>query len=132
MATKTVTYKHLIAGSVIHFQEPKAHKDADPNPLKLITFAGKKGGLGYYETSDPVEILHLDKLAQNPQVQIERVEGNVDVALATPVETLNKAQPPEIAQAVQEVQEQAAHAADPAVIAAQESLAAKIAAAKGM
>lgn len=122
----SVTYKHLIAGSVFHYQKRRESKDDDPHPVKTITFAGKKGGLGYYETSDPGEIAELDKLAKNPQVQLERVEGTVDVALAAPTETISKEQPPEIQQAVQEVQEQAAKTADPKLVSAQENLAAVI------
>jgi hypothetical protein len=120
---KPVTFKHLIAGSVFYYQAPKAHKDADPNPVKTLTFVGKKGGIGYYETSDPGEIEELTKLANNPQVQVERVEGSVDVALETPVESISKPVPEEVTQAVTEVQTQAARAEDPAVVAAQSNLA---------
>lgn len=119
-----VTYKHLIAGSVYHYQKKMANKDSNPEPVKTITFSGKKGGIGYYFTSDSDEIAELDKLAKNPQVQIERVDGDIDVALETPVDTIAKPIPTEVTQATAEVLEQSAHASDPKLIAAQEGLAA--------
>lgn len=118
-----VTYKHLIAGSVIHYQKKMASKDSNPEPVETLIFAGKKGGIGYYFTSDPDKIAQLDLLAKNPQVQIERVDGDIDVALDTPVETISKPVPVEVTQATAEVQEQSAHASDPKLIAAQENLA---------
>lgn len=128
--SQTVTYKHLVAGSVIHYQKKRANKDDDAEPVKTITFHGKHGGVGVYSTSDPGEIAELDKVAKNPQVQVERVEGDIDVALAPQVLTIEKAQPEEIKTVVDELQASAARSESPAVISAQEKLGALIAANK--
>lgn len=123
LAKDTVTFKHQIAGSVIHYQKKKAHKDADAEPVKTLLFAGKRGGLGYYSTDDAGEIEALTALAKNPQVQLERVEGSIDVALEAPVEVISKPIDPAITQATSDVQNDAARNADPKVIAAQDGLA---------
>lgn len=127
----TVTYKHLVAGSVFHYQKRKANKDADNEPVKTITFSGKKGEIGYYSTSDADEIAQLDALANNPQVQLERVAGDIDVALKTPAAIVSKVQQEEVAQVVTEVQESAVHGTDPNVISAQDRLGKLLAATKG-
>lgn len=133
MSPSDVTYKHLIAGSTFHFQAPKQHKDDLPNPVKTIQFLGKPGGIGYYSTSDAAEIAELDKIARNPQVQIERVAATLDTVLAaaTPeTDVIHKAQDPAVAAAAAEVTQQAAAASDPKTIAAAANLASMIAASK--
>lgn len=127
MSQEKVTYKHLIAGSVVHFQKKRANKDADAEPIRTLTFHGKKGGVGFYTTSDADEIAELDKLAANPQVQIERDTAEIPEAAA---HVMTKAAPAEIIQAVVEVQERAAVVASPEATAAAEKLAGIIAASK--
>lgn len=133
LSPNAVTYRHLIAGSVMHLQVPKAHKDDMPNPVKTITFHGKKGGIGFYSTDDAEEIKQLDAVANNPQTQLEKVAAPLDVVVAAAEETatINKPGDPAIQQAVAEVTQQAVTASDPAVISAQAKLADMIAASKG-
>lgn len=120
----TVTFKHLVAGSVFHYQKRKAHKDADNEPVETLTFHGKKGGVGFYSTNDTDKIEQLTKLSQNPQVQIERIDVELTEALDAPeASILHKPVDPAITQATEEVQNDAARNADPKVIAAQEALA---------
>lgn len=121
-----VTFRHLVAGSVFHYQKKKAHKDDTNEPVKTITFAGAKGQLGYYTTDIEDEVAELRKLARNPQVQIE--EETTAQAAAVPV--ITKELPPEVTMPAAEVQAQAVHASDPAVVSAQENLAKVLAATK--
>ena len=112
-----VTFKHMIAGSVFHYQKKKAGRDADAEPVKTITFAGPKGGVGIYTTDVQDEIDELRKLARNPQVQIE------EETTAETANVITKPAAPEVAIPSSEVMDQAASASDPKTVAAQENLA---------
>lgn len=127
-----VTFKHLTAGSVVHYQEPKASKDDSPNPVETITFHGKRGGPGFYSTRDPKKIEMLMKIAINPQTQLEVVEAPLADVLSSPeAEVVHKPLDPAITQAATEVQQRAEVAVSPAVVALQAKLGATIAAANG-
>lgn len=108
-----VTFKHLVAGST--FITAKG---------KVCRFLGKPGLPGTYETSDTEEIAELDILAASPTVQIERVaEEEAQAAMKKPVD-------PAIELAAKDAAKPAEAAANPTVVAAQQNLAATIAAAK--
>lgn len=126
----TVTYRHLIAGSVVHFQKRVPDAKDNPQPVKTLTFGGPKGGSGFYETPDADEIAFLDALANNPQVQVFRVEAPLEKA----IDELSKAptvkQDLAAEQVVQEIQDRAGAVVDPQVSAAHNNLATLIASAK--
>lgn len=125
MTTQAVTFCHQIANSTCYLQEPGGSKDA-PNPVVTATFSGKPGAAGFFQTDVPWQISELDKLAKNPQVQVTRVDATLETA--TDASTPAKAPDPAIQQARREVTEQAATAADPKVVAAQDNLAQLLAA----
>lgn len=116
MATPTtVTFKHLVAGSTYITKKGKT-----------CQFAGRKGALGYYSTSDAAEIAELEELAALPNVQIER---QADSAVPVPAEqdTISKKPDPTIAKAAEDAAAPAALDADPQVNDARNKLAAVIA-----
>ena len=79
MTTK-VTFCHQIANSTCHLQKPGGSKDS-PNPVITATFSGKPGASGFFETDLPWQIAELDKLAKNPQVQITRIDAELEEAV---------------------------------------------------
>lgn len=118
MTSKTfVTFKHLVAGSTYITQKGKT-----------CQFAGKKGALGYYSTSDEQEIKELMELANAPNVQVEK---QVDSAVPVPVEqdVMIKRQDPSIAKAADEAAAPALLEATPEVASARDKLASVIASA---
>lgn len=120
-----VTFCHQTANSTCHLQEPGGSKDA-PNPITTAVFSGKPGGQGFYETDVPWQIAELTKLANNPQVQITRIDA--ELAAATDEVVAPKAADPALQAASNEVLTQAANAADPKLVAVQDNLAALLAA----
>lgn len=103
-------YAHLMSGST--FIMPSG---------KVITFAGKKGGPGLYETSDEKEQEQLDALVKNPQTMLSETTD--------PAHVQAKALDPAVLAAAAEVQKIAEHNASPELIAAQANLGKAIAAA---
>ena len=106
------TYRHLVAGST--FIKPSG---------EILTFAGPKGGMGYYVTDKEDEITALDFLAKAPTAQVEKETPETIGApeLLKPVD-------PAIAVAKEDAASNTARQVDPKVVAAQAKIADMIAA----
>lgn len=107
-----VTFRHLIAGSTYISRKGKT-----------CVFAGRKGGLGYYTSTDSAEVAELSEIAAVPNVQIERetpeTAANPEAFTKKPDETIAIAAADAAAPAILE--------ATPEVAAARNNLAAVIA-----
>lgn len=107
------TYRHLVAGST--FIKPSG---------EILTFAGPKGGAGFYVTDKPDEHTLLDALVKSPTAQLEEVieESAEGVVVAS------KAADPALEAAKQDAEKNTENASNPAVLAMQNKLGSLIAA----
>jgi len=104
-----VTFRHLVAGSTYISRKGKT-----------CVFAGRKGALGFYTTTDSAEVEELTELAGMPNVQIDIEASPAATKFSKPVD-------PTLAVAAEEAAAPAALEATPEVANARNNIAAVIA-----
>jgi len=107
------TFKHLTAGS-----------NTIMPTGKVLTFGGRPGGVGFYTTEDEDEIKHMLQLVKSPTAPVEEEVAAVAEAATETIATavLTKPADPALQEAVKDAAASAEKAADPHVVAAQETL----------